>query len=268
MFAICGVWCLGAILGLTIGCGSLGQIGYRTSFCHDMTTRWVAVGVIDAITECLIFLLSVAVVVPLQMRVDRKISVILAFAPRLITIILIGLHAHYIDLTTESTNPGIEIVTPIVYQQVQVLFAIVSAALPALNRGLRKFHTSMGSTWMDTQLSQNSGRGATAPSSGRQQGSIPLKSLDNLKSQTTQASLGRSKRRSLDEDETRTGEQQDPNFRPDKVQYNTAAYWGDTIEPDARSGQSQESQNSESNIIRKDMQWQVRYENNNSNNPA
>ncbi|EXJ77509.1 hypothetical protein A1O3_09736 [Capronia epimyces CBS 606.96] len=259
---ICGLWCLGAILGVTVGCGSLGQIGYRGSFCHDLTTRWNAVAVIDAVTELLIFSLSVIVVVPLQMRLDRKIAVMLAFAPRLITIILIGLHAHYIDLTRHSSNPGVEIVTPVVYQQVQLLFALVSAALPALNRGLRKFNTSMGSTWMETTASQSS-RQATRQKTGRGTRSIPLKSLNK-----SQDSDSRSKRRSLDEDKVVAGEQpqqQDPNFRPDKVQYNTSTYWGNNaIEPDARSGESQDSQNSEANIIRKDMQWQVRYENNNT----
>lgn len=36
VIGICGLWCLGAILGLTIGCDSLDQIGYETTFCHDL----------------------------------------------------------------------------------------------------------------------------------------------------------------------------------------------------------------------------------------
>lgn len=47
------------------------------------TTRWTVVTVCDAVTEILIFLLSVAVVVPLQMKLNRKITVLFSFAPRL-----------------------------------------------------------------------------------------------------------------------------------------------------------------------------------------
>ncbi|OQV09663.1 hypothetical protein CLAIMM_13762 isoform 3 [Cladophialophora immunda] len=251
MTVICAFWCLGAILALTIDCDSLQQLGYHTSFCPTLTKRWSAVAVVDGITEVLIFLLSLAVVLPLHMSTDRKVSVLLTFAPRLAAIALIGLHAHYIDVTVHSSNPGVEIVTPTVYRQVLVLFAIASAALPALNRGLRKFNTSMGSTWMDTTLSQASGGRDT-----HQQGSIPLKSLNK----TNKSSMNRSKRRSMDEDEIDSAEK-NPNFRPDKVQHNTTAYWGKSVDPDARSGQSQESQNSEAKIIRKDMQWRVHYEN-------
>ncbi|KIY03997.1 uncharacterized protein Z520_00689 [Fonsecaea multimorphosa CBS 102226] len=250
MTVICGLWCVGAILALTIDCSSIQQLGYHTSFCPTLTKRWSAVAVVDGITEILIFLLSLAVVLPLHMSTDRKVSVLLTFAPRLAVIALIGLHAHYIDLTVHSRNPGVEIVTPVVYRQVLVLFAMASAALPALNRGLRKFNTSMGSTWMETTVSQASGGKAT-----NGQASIPLKSM-----KTNKSSMNRSKRRSMDEDEI-DGAEKNPNFRPDKVQHNTTAYWGKSVDPDARSGQSQESQNSEAKIIRKDMQWRVHYEN-------
>ncbi|OAL37090.1 hypothetical protein AYO20_03567 [Fonsecaea nubica] len=254
MTVVCGLWCIGAILALTIDCDSLQQLGYNTSFCPTLTKRWTAVAVVDGITEALIFILSMIVVLPLHMSTDRKISVLLTFAPRLAVIALIGLHAHYIYVTVHSSNPGIEIVTPTVYRQVLVLFAIASAALPALNRGLRKFNTHMGGAWMDTTLSQ-----ASRDRDAQAQASIPLKSFTKT-NRTNKSSMNRSKRRSMDEDEIDSAEK-NPNFRPDRVQHNTTAYWGKSVDPDARSGQSQESQNSEAKIIRKDMQWRVHYEN-------
>lgn len=101
MAVVCGLWCLGAILALNISCDSLQQIGYQT-FCPNLvcvppwrapnllvltksqTTRWNVVAIIEAITEVLIFSLSLAVVLPLHMRTSRKISVLLSFAPRLV----------------------------------------------------------------------------------------------------------------------------------------------------------------------------------------
>ncbi len=173
------------------------------------------------------------------------------------TIALTGLHARYIHDTVHSSNPGIELVKPTVYRQVLLLFAIAAAALPPLNRRLRNFNTSMGGTWMETTVSQGSGKGTGAG------GSIPLKSLNKSKVSANRSQIAshiRSKRRSLDEDKIDQGEN-NPNFRPDRVQNTTAAYWGKSVDPDAQSGQSQESQNSEAKIIRKDIQWRVHYEN-------
>lgn len=172
---------------------------------------------------------------------------------------LIALHAHHIHVTVHSSDPGVQIATTVVYRQVLLLFVIAAAALPALNRGLRKFSTSMGSTWIETTLSQASGGGT-----GHERAAIPLTPLHRNKGSEASRSRNRSQirgeGRSPNPDETDTDEQK-PNFRPDAVQHNTtAAYWGKAVEPDAQSGQSQESQNSQANIIRKDVQWRVHYE--------
>jgi hypothetical protein len=95
---------------------------------------------------------------------------------------------------------------------------------------------------------------------------IPLKSISKTKSKGSQLgsqmrSQTHSKRRSEDEDDKIETGDTNPSFRPDRVQHNTTAYWGKNVEPDAQSGQSQESSNSEAKIIRKDIQWRVHYEN-------
>ncbi len=180
------------------------------------------------------------------------------------TVALTGLHAKHIHTLVHSSNRGIEIATPTVYRQVLLFFAIASAALPSLNRRLRSFNTAFGGAWMETTLSQGSGRNTTGD-----RGTIPLKSLNKTKGSENRSAMRsqnrsqlRSKRRSLEEDRIDKSEN-NPSFRPDKVQHNTTAYWGKSVDPDAQSGQSQESQNSEAKIIRKDIQWRVHYENQN-----
>ncbi|KAJ9603547.1 hypothetical protein H2200_011733 [Cladophialophora chaetospira] len=238
------------------------NIGLDDGLAVGVTSaRWTAVAIIDGITEVLIFALSLAVILPLHMSKDRKTSAILTFAPRLAMVALTGLHARYIHDTVHSSNPGIEIVKPTVYRQVLLLFAIASAALPPLNRRLRNFNTSMGGAWMDTTLSQGSAKNT------QDRATIPLKSLNKTKGSESRSRMRShnrsqtgSKRGSGDEDRIDESKS-NPSFRPDNVQHSTAAYWGKPVDTDAQSGQSQESQNSEAKIIRKDIQWRVHYEN-------
>lgn len=58
--------------------------GFPTITNSKQADRWIGVAVTDTITEILIFLLSIIVVFPLQMRVQRKITVALSFLPRLV----------------------------------------------------------------------------------------------------------------------------------------------------------------------------------------
>ena len=99
---ICVAWGLGAILTATINCNPLAQIGYERPFCSNLVCppspyihitastykyqsgRFTGIAIIDAASEILIFILSVVVVIPLQMAVARKVTVVLSFLPRLV----------------------------------------------------------------------------------------------------------------------------------------------------------------------------------------
>lgn len=50
---------------------------------HTKLTRWEFIGILDAISELLIFLLSFGLIWGLQMRLDLKVRVVLAFIFRL-----------------------------------------------------------------------------------------------------------------------------------------------------------------------------------------
>ncbi|KIV95883.1 hypothetical protein PV10_03484 [Exophiala mesophila] len=252
--ALCGLWAVGSIIAVTVSCDSFHQIGYNTSFCSGMTGRWTAVAAVDAVTEVGIFILAIAVVMPLQMKLHRKISVIWSFAPRLLLIILIGLHVGAIDDAVNSDTPGVDLSTPTVYQQVQLVTAIVTSALPALHRWLRKFSTSMGGTWMQTSMSH--GYTGGSGENPRSKKDIPLTSLN--RSQISKNGGGTMNDERGDEIHDM---RQPVTFRPDHAYNNTSAYRSHSRsnDTDGRSG-SQESVNSEARIIRKDVDWHVRYE--------
>lgn len=58
------------------------------------------------------------------------------------TLLFIGVHLHYLSKFTHSSDKGVAITEPIIFRQVESLFSLFSAAVPALNQYLRKFQTT------------------------------------------------------------------------------------------------------------------------------
>lgn len=84
MTAASGLWCLGSIIALAVGCGPLGQLGYHTQFCSGLVTRWSIIGALDGAIEVLIVGLGCLIVWPLRMTWNRKAVVLGSFVPRLL----------------------------------------------------------------------------------------------------------------------------------------------------------------------------------------
>lgn len=150
-----------------------------------------------------------------------------------------------------TSAPGTGLTTPTVYLQIQVIYGIVSAAVPALNRSLRMFNTSMGSSWWQTTFSQSNGKSGV--SSSRKQNDIPLKSINT--------GTNRSRGRSTDRDEI-TDNEHGAKSTSDQVGYSFTSSGAQLGEADARSGrgQSEDSSDSKARIIRKETQWHISYE--------
>lgn len=148
----------------------------------------------------------------------------------------------------DSSTSGVGLTNPTVYLQVQLIYGLIAAAIPALNRSLRLFNTSMGSTWWQTTFSQNDTKSEQHTARGR--GDIPLKYV--------RSSHNRSAARSPERDEITSGASA-PSLRPDHVRYNFSSS-GTQGEADARSGRSQDSTDSKARIIRKETHWHVTYD--------
>lgn len=149
----------------------------------------------------------------------------------------------------ESQSPGVSLTDATVYRQAQILAAIITAALPALNRSLRLFHGTLGTSWMKTSysLSQSNGKstGKGDSKADRRQSSIVLKSLEP---------------RTMPAEEQRIHEDEDVIcLRPDPVDYQYTAS-SHANGADAESAKSRDSTGSKSRIIRMERQWHVRHE--------
>jgi hypothetical protein len=72
---------------------------------------------------------------------------------------------------------------PTIYAEIQVVYAVFSAAIPAVNRWLRKFDTKMGGGWTGTTNASDSSDALAGGRSESRKQSLPL---TNANSQTAE----------------------------------------------------------------------------------
>ncbi|KAL2437929.1 hypothetical protein ABEF95_009346 [Exophiala dermatitidis] len=135
------LWCLGSILGVTVGCDAREVIHINGKTCSSLVSRWAAVGVIDALLELVMTSLGVMVIVPLQMSWKRKLQALTCFTLRLPIIVLIAMNIKYVANFNHASNAGIALISPVLFRQSELFYSLLSAAIPSLNQYLRKFDT-------------------------------------------------------------------------------------------------------------------------------
>lgn len=150
------------------------------------------------------------------------------------------LHLHYVANYTGSGNPGIAIVPVIVIQQVELCWSLISATVPNLKSFVKSFSSGFG-IQLDASLTQNYGSGRYGRSAGGYElGSIPGKGSHKSDS------AGRSFN--------------DPGESRRVLPASTSHITTTTSTREHDSIDSAGSQDSRGRIIRKDVQWDVRYE--------
>ncbi|KAM5469157.1 hypothetical protein MauCBS54593_004509 [Microsporum audouinii] len=140
------LWGVGSMLGALINCSPAGLMAFVNGTCSDIVLRWQAIGALDAFTELIIFGVAISVVWGIQMTPSRKARVLMAFIPRLPIIIFTILHIERTMGFTKKPKPSVSIVAPLVYQQIELCYSLVSCTIPNLGGYLLKFNTGMGIT--------------------------------------------------------------------------------------------------------------------------
>lgn len=134
---------------------------------------------------------------------------------------------------TGAVNPGLALVTPLVLQQVQLCWSIISATVPNLKSFVKSFSSGFG-IQLDPESTRSYGSGRYGRSNGYELGSVD----GNGTSKSRSAQL------SYNEIETKPAV---PHQR-------------DTVTPTTRDQESIDSSGSQDHIIRKDVRWDVHYE--------
>lgn len=169
-------------------------------------------------------------------------------------IVLIGLSIKNVSDFDSAPNSGIALISPVLFRQSELFYALLSAAIPPLNQYLRKFDTSQA-TQFGYHPDQYGSAGQTY-----QLGSISKQRSNNDTSKVI-TNTGRSK-----PDEV-LGKSSGVNFNPAGYsQYKTRIEGpSNGKENDSTSNDSQEDgsirrADSEEHIIRKDVVYEVRRE--------
>ncbi|KAI5245827.1 hypothetical protein E4T43_03014 [Aureobasidium subglaciale] len=235
-----GVWVLASILGLNIACGPSTKFALSDR-CSGQITRWSVVATFDSLFELAIFFLSIILVVPLQMTREIKLSVVFAFSFRLVVAIFAIIHVYYVSQWSSSSDPGIATVYSLLWQQVELGYALMAATIPTLRSFIRAYEKAMG--WESSYYIKNTNT-RTANST------YQLSTMQTSRHEEEGAVFGLRRLSTSDKSP----------LRPDRPNYKAQIYGPglhDVAEHLPRRTKSNGSGGSEEPIIRKDVEIQV-----------
>lgn len=195
-------------------------------------------------------------------------------------IIPIAFRLHYLLLATDSADPTLGLVNVVITTQVELSAAIVSATIPCLRPFMAATYTTWGGR-VDTV--SGSGYHKRAYASGREEGSHPSQgttvkgflSRQMNKSQNTTGTehsqdialepLGTRRKKesqgwkelSNTLEDTSTKRSSSTMLKDSHDEYNSKLGTGNLVQEDQQSSDSHDSQRM---IIRRDLEWSVRYE--------
>jgi hypothetical protein len=216
-----------------------------TSLTAEQTARWSVVIGTDAFLEICYVALSVALVMPLQMKAYIKVTVVAAFAFRLPCVVLSSLHGASIHRFITADDPGLSIANRLLWQQVVLGYALVSATIPTLKSFIRGYNKAIGRDVSTRSRKLGGGYGLDSYGRSGEESGLELRSVP-------QKGMKRGK-----------GDFGDKIYlRPKEGQQYRANAFGDSdrVVDEHRRRTSHGSHGSEDPIIRRDISIAVEYE--------
>ncbi|QDS70900.1 hypothetical protein FKW77_006294 [Venturia effusa] len=230
------IWGVSSIIGISIVCQPSGLLEHRYASCGGQTLRWQLIGAFDSLTEVMIVILTLGLIWRLQMRLELKIKVVLAFTFRLPLVAIISVHSRYITIAPKYDLP-MTIIWVLTVEQVQLGYSLISATIPNLKSFLMMFDTAV---MMDISHKLSSvDRSATSAQDGL--GSVGARLSDDYHG----FHIG--------------------SLRPERFEHVAVIHHTETRststckddKSDVRLSASRESQDESDKTIRRDMQWTV-----------
>ncbi|TID26479.1 hypothetical protein E6O75_ATG00972 [Venturia nashicola] len=142
VLAAIAFWGLSSIIGITIVCQPSELLDHRYASCGGQTLRWQLIGAFDSLTEVMIVILTLGLIWRLQMRLELKIKVVLAFVFRLPLLAIISIHSRYITHAPQH-NLSMTFIWLLTIEQVQLGYSLISATIPNLKSFLMMFDTAV-----------------------------------------------------------------------------------------------------------------------------
>jgi hypothetical protein len=151
--SVVAVWGILVVLVSSAGCSPRSILAVDADLlCPHQAARWKVIVALDAFTEVAIVLLVPVLLSPHQMKWKGKLYVVIAFAARLpnvvFSIIFLSTFLSHLDRTRSphtdrvgDTDPSVSIALPTAWFESMLAYSLVSATMPCLQNGMKKFRT-------------------------------------------------------------------------------------------------------------------------------
>ena len=241
---------MASILVVGVRCGAQAPWDFsKNQSCVNQRRIWIGISPFDIISEIVIMVLPILMMAPVQVPLSKKVFVVTAFGSRVLYVAAVIVRLFYPPLDFRSANfTGRD--SPAVYATQTVLcLAIVTACIPAMKPLMEAFNSGGMIVRVNGTSSQNHyGMGSHSGSHHSYAMGSMVKS--QIRAETT-------------EDESPSSSSRSRKARSPTHQDHTASQFvsrkmshGSEGDRDSISSQAQ----SEQMIIKKNVQWTVKYE--------
>ncbi|GAB7356823.1 hypothetical protein MBLNU459_g7702t1 [Dothideomycetes sp. NU459] len=132
--ALATVWTIASMIGIAVQCSVGGILPPQGSTyrCPAQSSRWLVICIFDGLTDLIGFGLIVWLILPLRIESSDKTAIMFSFFLKIGCIPLSIVRLISIRQFVSSTDPGLDIVAVIIWQNAHLGWAALSAAAPSM----------------------------------------------------------------------------------------------------------------------------------------
>lgn len=175
---LCTAWLVPAVFIILVNCELNKPWRSQGGQCSNLYPRWQFIAALDAITELIIFVLAVALLKGLFMKLRRKLAIGFAFLFRFPLIVFTILHISKLHAALGKTDVTLAAIEPSLWLQVELHYALVACSVFCLRPFMQAVSTNYGtagdstlessaSRSQGTKGSSKSGSGSNSQSASR-----------------------------------------------------------------------------------------------------
>ncbi|KAK2753784.1 hypothetical protein FQN55_000147 [Onygenales sp. PD_40] len=271
LVGVATIWALISVILLALRCDNSHPWIDINGSCSTLFPRWQFIAAFDIITEIGLASVSIFLVAGVQMAVERKFVVVLAFSSRLLVILPAAFHLHYIKKLLDSADPTLIGSYVTICAQIELSYGIMANTIPCLKPFMAAYEDTGNKPSYRSRSpdgSPNNGSGAfkkDADSSNTSNTYVLSKISSNISSRFrnpwTSGALATHSRNNSISNPLAQHPQPPPRskqpLRTDDVRYTATVGPGSWPDSQERQDQSLESHDSKRLVIKKDVKWNV-----------
>ncbi|MCJ1485909.1 hypothetical protein MMC06_006084, partial [Schaereria dolodes] len=138
------VWLVLSIFLVTLRCNLSHPWIVIGESCPGLLARWQVIGVLNIVTELIVFSGSIFLIWGLRVSFSKKAAIVIAFGIRLPIIIVIVFRIHTFNRALHANNLVLAQAPYVIWTQVEVAYAVMSATLICLRSLVSSLNTNYG----------------------------------------------------------------------------------------------------------------------------